>query len=87
MAMDNAGPVIGTAPAPIAADVNYYDQVTAVPGLPNGFPSVLDCPLAWTGLDFFRESDYVLHLSLPDIGELEGALSKFKGASLILTSY
>jgi hypothetical protein len=47
--------------------------------LPNGFPSALDSPLAWTGQQLARQSDYIHHLSETEIEEIEAALKHFKG--------
>ncbi|KAM0819487.1 hypothetical protein AB5N19_05303 [Seiridium cardinale] len=51
-------------------------------GLPAGFPSTLDDPLAWTSGHFKHESDYVYSLSAADLAELHSALDAFKALEL-----
>jgi hypothetical protein len=55
------------------------DPPAEMSSLPNGFPSVLDSPLAWTGQQLARQSDYIHHLSQNEIEEIEAALKHFKG--------
>lgn len=48
-------------------------------GLPAGFPPSVDSPLAWTGLQFSDESQFIHMLSNDDVIEAETALCSFKG--------
>ena len=49
--------------------------------LPNGWPRALDHPLAWKGTEL-QPDDYVHELGVNDVGEIEAALSGFKGTYL-----
>ncbi|KAK4234547.1 hypothetical protein C8A03DRAFT_47141 [Achaetomium macrosporum] len=46
--------------------------------LPSGWPAQVDNPRAWAGSDFKSEDDYVLHLSVKDVAEIEAGLAHFK---------
>jgi hypothetical protein len=47
--------------------------------VPDGWPKHLDSPLAWKGVDFENEEQYILQLSSDEILEIESALKHFKG--------
>jgi hypothetical protein len=83
MAAQNSGGVIG--PAPVFdlgfAAAGCAARVADAPaGLPDGFPRLLDEPMAWTGAQFVgHESDYIHSLTETDLHEAENALRQFKG--------
>lgn len=52
-------------------------------GLPAGFPSSLDQPLAWTGAQFQDEAEYVYQLTGADLAEINSGLRTFKGGLLL----
>lgn len=79
MAYSGAGPVIGTT---LAAPQEFAmpGPLTEISSLPAGFPEHVSSALAWTGSQFADQSEYVYTLSQSDVGEIEMALKKFKGA-------
>lgn len=77
MAPELNGPVIGSRIAP-THDVAFPAPLVEVSGLPNGFPAMLDSPLAWSGRQFKRDSDYVFRLEEPHLIEIDHALQEFK---------
>lgn len=85
MAFQKPGGVIGPAPVfdlGLAAAGCAVRVAEAPTGLPDGFPSLLDVPMAWTGAQFVgRDSDYIHTLSESDLHEAESALQHFKGLS------
>ncbi|KAL7946407.1 hypothetical protein V8C42DRAFT_344256 [Trichoderma barbatum] len=50
--------------------------------LPNGFPSVLTSPLAWTGQQFDHQPDFIHHLDAEELREIDAALKHFKALEL-----
>ncbi|KAH7163070.1 hypothetical protein B0J13DRAFT_615672 [Dactylonectria estremocensis] len=85
MASLMAVPVIGSAPAFELgrAAAGRSVRVVEPTGLPDGFPQVLDLPMAWTGAQFVdHESDYIHQLSESDLQEAENALNHFKALGL-----
>ncbi|XXG96074.1 hypothetical protein Hte_002351 [Hypoxylon texense] len=46
--------------------------------VPNGWPTKIDHPRAWTGSDFADPSKYVVQFTAHDIAEIESALTQFK---------
>ena len=51
-------------------------------GLPKGFPTNLNSPLAWKGSDFHDEK-WVTTITAEDIKEIKQAVEHFKGDSLL----
>ncbi|KAH7022997.1 hypothetical protein EDB80DRAFT_878505 [Ilyonectria destructans] len=86
MASLMAGPVIGSGPGfelGRAAAACPVRVAQAPAGLPDGFPRVVDLPMAWTGAQFVdHESDYIHTLSESDLQEAEKALTHFKALGL-----
>lgn len=79
MAYSMAGPVTDSKLLASHQDFKLPDPPAEMSSLPNGFPSVLDSPLAWTGQQLACQSDYIHHLSEDEIQEIEAALQHFKG--------
>ncbi|KAK7425641.1 hypothetical protein QQZ08_007857 [Neonectria magnoliae] len=86
MASLMARPVIGSAPgfdlgrAATGCPVRMAD---APAELPDGFPRVINLPMAWTGAQFLgHESDYIHTLTEPELHEAENALMHFKALGL-----
>ncbi|CZR49812.1 uncharacterized protein FPRO_16020 [Fusarium proliferatum ET1] len=72
---------LAVAPAPAVTD--YANHLADAPvELPEGFPEVLDGPMAWTGSQFMDQSDYIYTLSESDLQETENALWYFKTRGL-----
>lgn len=86
MAYSMAGPTTDSKLLASHQDFKLPDPPAEMSSLPNGFPSVLDSPLAWTGQQLARQSDYIHHLSETEIDEIEAALKHFKGEPLPLAS-
>ncbi|PFH55786.1 hypothetical protein XA68_17618 [Ophiocordyceps unilateralis] len=74
------GPVVGSHAA--AAAAAFPGALHEGPRLPVGFPAVLDSPLAWSGYQFPRPSDYTVVLDEFDVSEAENALQWFKALGL-----
>jgi hypothetical protein len=51
-------------------------------GVPEGWPKTLAVPMAWSGVQFKDESEYIYTLSESDLQEAESALQAFKGTFL-----
>lgn len=79
MAYSMAGPITDSKLLASHQDFKLPDPPAEMSSLPNGFPSALDSPLAWTGQQLARQSDYIHHLSENEIEEIEAALNQFKG--------
>ncbi|KAH6610518.1 hypothetical protein Trco_000538 [Trichoderma cornu-damae] len=82
MASTVAGPVVNSQLVAPHQDIKLPAPPAEMPSLPAGFPSVLESPLAWTGQQFARQSDYVHHLKAEEIQEIEAALKHFKALEL-----
>jgi hypothetical protein len=83
MVVTNLGPVVATAATHTLLDVNHHNPLPDSSGLPANFPGILNSPMAWTGREFMRESDYVYRFEDAEIQELEAALEHFKGVPRI----
>ncbi|KIE03225.1 TfdA family Taurine catabolism dioxygenase TauD, partial [Metarhizium majus ARSEF 297] len=81
MAPELNGPVVGSRIAP-THDVAFPAPLVEVSGLPNGFPAMLDSPLAWSGRQFKSDSDYVFRLEETHLIEIDHALQEFKKLGL-----
>ncbi|UNI14893.1 hypothetical protein JDV02_001473 [Purpureocillium takamizusanense] len=81
MACSGSGPVAGPRALSEAPTV-FVPTVNDAPLLPAGFPNRLDSPMAWTGTDFAKHSDFILCLDDVDIKETEAALEHFKALGL-----
>ncbi|KID66666.1 Taurine catabolism dioxygenase TauD/TfdA, partial [Metarhizium hybridum] len=81
MAPELNGPVVGSRIAP-TLDVAFPAPLVEVSGLPNGFPAMLDSPLAWSGRQFKSDSDYVFRLEEAHLIEIDRALQEFKKLGL-----
>ena len=79
MAKEDAGPVLASPALAVPQDVGHRHLAADSPGLPAGFPELLESGLAWTGGQYSQESEYVYRLSGSDIEELHEALHHFKG--------
>ncbi|QUC17916.1 uncharacterized protein UV8b_02157 [Ustilaginoidea virens] len=75
------GPVVGSRPVPVRSSA-FAVALAESNELPTGFPPVLDSPLAWTGGQFQKESEYVLQLTKGHLQEIEAALVAFKELGL-----
>ncbi|KAF4463563.1 hypothetical protein FALBO_9616 [Fusarium albosuccineum] len=85
MASTMAGPTVGPVPAvePALAAAGCALRVADAPArLPEGWPQLLDEPMAWTGAQFADQSDYIHTLSESDLQEAEHALRVFKALGL-----
>ncbi|EFY90887.1 TfdA family oxidoreductase, putative [Metarhizium acridum CQMa 102] len=82
MAPEVNGPVVGPRIAPIH-DVAFPAPLVEASGLPNGFPAMLDSPLAWSGRQFESDSDYVFRLEEAHLNEIDHALQEFKRFGLV----
>ncbi|KAM0463915.1 hypothetical protein ACHAO4_000640 [Trichoderma viride] len=82
MAYSMAGPITDSKLLASHQDFKLPDPPAEMSSLPNGFPSALDSPLAWTGQQLARQSDYIHHLSENEIEEIEAALNQFKALEL-----
>ncbi|KAH6898592.1 hypothetical protein B0T10DRAFT_578395 [Thelonectria olida] len=86
MAAQNSGGVIGPTPVfdlGLAAAGCAVRVADAPAGLPDGFPRLLDVPMAWTGAQLVgHESDYIHSLTETDRHEAENALRHFKALGL-----
>ncbi|KAK2590508.1 hypothetical protein QQS21_011811 [Conoideocrella luteorostrata] len=71
------GPVVGSWPA-VAQSPTLPVTLNDISKLPRCFPCVLDSPLAWSGGQFTKSSDYVLQLSHTHLQEIAIALREFK---------
>lgn len=87
MAYSMAGPVTDSKLLASHQDFKLPDPPVEMSSLPNGFPSVLDSPLAWTGQQLAHQSDYIHHLSEGEIQEIEAALQHFKGEPSAIDKY
>lgn len=82
MSFKIAGPALGYSQMEFK-DHGCNGPAADMPGLPGGFPSVLNTESSWTGQDFSLDSHKsILNLSAADIKELENALETFKSTSL-----
>lgn len=81
MASPAAGPVVNSTLVAPHHELKQPYAPAEMPSLPNGFPAVLSSPLAWTGQQFARQSDYIHHLDADEIREIDAALKYFKGES------
>lgn len=82
MAPERMGPVVGSRALPIQS-ITFPIPLTEVSRLPNGYPHVLDSPLAWSGGQFTTDSDYVLRLTEGHLEEINHALQQFKGRVVV----
>jgi hypothetical protein len=78
MAFHGNGPVVGSRVTPIQ-NAAFPVPLAEVSGLPTGFPSVLDSPLAWSGSQLTNDEDYVFRLAESHLKEIDHALEQFKG--------
>ncbi|GAB0133666.1 hypothetical protein EsDP_00002067 [Epichloe bromicola] len=81
MAFEGFGPVCGPRAA-VFQPPAFPKALKEISSLPRGFPAVLDSPLAWSGLQFKRDSEYVLRLTENHVREIELALQNFKKLGL-----
>jgi hypothetical protein len=51
-------------------------------GIPTGFPAMLESELAWTGVQFAGNDNYIMRLGSDGIKELEEALTRFKSEQI-----
>ncbi|RXG45554.1 hypothetical protein VDGE_03163 [Verticillium dahliae] len=80
MSFKIAGPALGYSQMEFK-DHGCNGPAADMPGLPGGFPSVLNTESSWTGQDFSLDSHKsILNLSAADIKELENALETFKNS-------
>lgn len=82
MASPAAGPVVNSTLVAPHHELKQPYAPAEMPSLPNGFPAVLSSPLAWTGQQFARQSDYIHHLDADEIREIDAALKYFKALEL-----
>ncbi|PHH74291.1 hypothetical protein CDD83_4593 [Cordyceps sp. RAO-2017] len=81
MACFGDGPVLGSHVAALPT-IAFPAAFNDSPQLPADFPSCLDSPLAWSGYQFAKQSDYILTLDQADLREVEQALDQFKSLGL-----
>lgn len=77
MVFERFGPVCGPQAAVLQPPA-FPKALKEISSLPRGFPAVLDSPLAWSGLQFKHDSEYVLCLTENHVREIEVALQNFK---------
>lgn len=84
MAYPVTGPVVNSTLVAPHHELKLPSPPAEMSSLPTGFPSVLASPLAWTGQQFARQSDYIYHLDVEEVREIEAALKHFKGEPTVI---
>ncbi|KAH0524959.1 hypothetical protein TsFJ059_007396 [Trichoderma semiorbis] len=63
-------------------ELKLHSPPAEMSSLPNGFPAVLNSSMAWTGQQFEQQPDFIHHLDVEELREIDAALKHFKALEL-----